>query len=320
MARRILIDTDPGQDDALAILLALSAVDDLEVAGITTVAGNVGVAQTCQNALRICHLAGRDDIPVHAGCARPVLRPLHTAEFICGSDGLAGMELAAPERSANAGHAVNFIVGALGESDAPMTVCALGPLTNFALALLMEPTIKSRIDRLVIMGGARDLGNITAAAEFNFFVDPHAARIVLESGLPITLIPLNATYQAVATPSRLKGFDRSGKAQAQILSMLRRERPGGAALGGEGGHPMHDPCVIAYLLWPELFEGRDCHVHVETREGPTVGRSTIDWWSRGAEAPNAHVIGEIDADAMFARMAACVGSLDRASANEKAFS
>ena len=310
-ARHILIDTDPGQDDALAILLALST-PLLEVAGITAVAGNVPVAQTCLNALRICHLAGRDDIPVLAGCEAPMLRPLHTAEFICGADGLHGMAIPAPSRRATPGHAVNFLVETLLGADAPMTLCALGPLTNVALALRMAPAIRAKLDRIVIMGGARDLGNMTAAAEFNFYVDPHAAAVVFGSGIPITLIPLNATYQAVATPARLTGFQATGNVQRHILSMLRRERPGGASLGGGEGHPMHDPCVIAWLLWPELFEGRDCHVAIETAEGPTVGRSTIDWWGRGGLEPNAHVIGTLDADRMFERIAACVATLDAA--------
>ncbi|WP_158970859.1 nucleoside hydrolase [Chachezhania sediminis] len=310
MGRRIIIDTDPGQDDALAILLALASEQALEVAGITTVAGNVQVEQTTVNALRICQLAGRDDLPVHAGCAAPLMRPLHTAEFICGSDGLAGMALPAPRRRANPGHAVNFIVDTLLASDRPLTLCALGPLTNIAMALRLAPGIAGTIDRLVIMGGARDLGNITAAAEFNTFVDPHAAAIVFDAGIPITLFPLSATYQAVASPARLTGFDGSGPVQAQILSMLRRERPGGASLGGGEGHPMHDPCVIAWLLWPDLFEGRDCRVDVETTEGPTVGRTTIDWWGRSGQAPNAHVVGQLDADAMFLRMADAVRTLD----------
>lgn len=310
MTTRVIIDTDPGQDDALAILLALGARDRLEVAGITVVCGNVGVGQTCVNARRVCQLAGRADVPVHAGAAQPILRKLHTAEFICGPDGLAGMDLPAPRQDAAPGHAVPFLIDTIRASATPLTICALGPLTNLALALLQAPDIKARIDRIVIMGGARDLGNMTAAAEFNFFVDPHAAAIVLDAGVPITLFPLNATYQAVATPARLAGFDSGGPMGAAILSMLRRERPGGAALGGDQGHPMHDPCVIAWLLWPDLFQGRDCRVDVEMAEGPTVGRSTIDWWGRGGQPPNAHVIGMIDADAMFDRMARCVRTLD----------
>ncbi|MCB1339557.1 MAG: nucleoside hydrolase [Pseudooceanicola sp.] len=310
MTKRIIIDTDPGQDDALAILLALSVPDELEVAGITAVAGNVRVEQTCVNALRICQLAGRPEVPVFAGAAGPLMRPLHTAEFICGADGLAGMALPAPRQAAREVHAVTYLTEVLRASVKPITICALGPLTNIALALRMAPEVAARIERLVIMGGARDLGNMTAAAEFNFFVDPHAAAVVFDSGVPITLFPLNATYQAVASPARLAGFDDTGHVQAQVLSMLRRERPGGASLGGGEGHPMHDPCTVAWLLWPELFEGRDCRVDIETAEGPTVGRSTIDWWGRGGQPPNAHVIGTLDADAMFERMALCVRGLD----------
>jgi len=321
MKTRVIIDTDPGQDDAMAILLALSASEELEVVGITTVAGNVGVGQTTINALRICQLAGREDVPVYAGCAQPILRPLHTAEFICGPDGLAGMALPAPRQPARPGHAVSFLIDDLRASDSKVTICALGPLTNIALALLQAPDIKTKIDRLVVMGGARDLGNMTAAAEFNFYVDPHAAAVVFKAGLPITLFPLNATYQAVATPKRQQDFDGGGAVGAAILSMLRRERSNGEATGGGEGHPMHDPCTVAWLLWPELFEGRDCHVHIETAEGPTVGRSTIDWWARGGEPANAHVIGTLDADAMFSRIASSLRSLDAdAAPRRKAFS
>ena len=310
MTRKIIIDTDPGQDDALAILLALSAPHELDLLGISAIAGNVGVEQTCINVLRICQLAGRSDVPVYKGCARPIMRPLHTAEFICGEDGLAGMVLDAPRHAPQEAHAVSFLIDALMRSDEPVTLCALGPLTNIAVALIQTPEIADRIERIVVMGGARDLGNITAAAEFNFFVDPHAASIVFDAGRPITLFALNATYQAIATPARMRDFDRDGRVGGQIVAMLERDRPGGAALGGNGGHPMHDACVIAYLLWPDLFASRDCHVAVETTEGHAVGRSTIDWWGRSGLPPNAHVIETIDADKMFARMARCVTALD----------
>lgn len=311
MRQQILIDTDPGPDDALAILLALSANDVLDIVGLTAVAGNVPVAQTCLNALKICDLAGAVDLPVYAGCEQPIMRSLHTAEFICGQDGLAGMALPEPGRSPETQHAVNAIIDLLRQSKAPLTVCALGPLTNIAMVLRLAPDLASKIDRLLIMGGARDLGNITAAAEFNFFVDPHAAAIVFNAGIPITLFPLNATYQAVASAERLSDLDATAPIQSQVLSMLQRDRAGGAALGGDKGHPMHDPCVIAYLLWPDLFEGRDCHVSIETAEGATVGRSTIDWWGRSAEPANAHVIGAMDADQMFAGIAASLRSLDK---------
>jgi purine nucleosidase len=312
MTKPIIIDTDPGPDDALAILLALGAADRLDLLGITAVAGNVPVGQTTANALRICRLAGRPDVPVYRGCPRPILRPLHTAEFICGTDGLAGMSIPGPGREPEATHAVTYLVDTLRNwTGEPVTLCALGPLTNLALALIQSPDIAGSIDRLVIMGGARDLGNITAAAEFNFFVDPHAARIVFDARIPITLFGLNATYQAVATAARRQPLgDAEGPVTRQVLAMLERDRPGGKALGDDGGHPMHDPCVVAWLLWPELFTGRDCRVDIETAEGPTVGRSTIDWWGRDQRPANAHVIDDVDADRMFERLAAVVCELD----------
>ena len=310
MPRRIIIDTDPGQDDALALLLAMGATDELALLGITTVAGNVSVDQTTHNALRICQLAARADVPVHPGCARPILRPLHTAEFVCGVDGLSGMDIPPPRHAAMDMHAVTFLIDTVRRAREPVTICALGPLTNVALALIQAPDIAADIAGVAIMGGARDLGNMTAAAEFNFFVDPHAAAVVFGAGLDLTLFPLNATYQAVATPPRVAGFAAHGPVGRAVRSMLRRERPGGAALGGAEGHPMHDPCVVAWLLWPDLFAGRRCRVDVETAEGPTVGRSTIDWWGRGEAAPNALVIDTIDADAMFARMADAIAPLD----------
>ncbi|MEQ9814636.1 MAG: nucleoside hydrolase [Azospirillaceae bacterium] len=312
MTRPIIIDTDPGPDDALALLLALGASDALEELGITTVAGNVPVGKTTLNALKICELAGRPDVPVHAGCARPILRPLETAEFICGADGLAGMSLPAPTIGARPEHAVGFLVETLrARPDGAVTLCALGPLTNVALALIQAPEIAAKLERVVVMGGARDLGNMTAAAEFNFYVDPHAARVVFEAGVPITLFALNATYQAVATRPRIAPLrDPGGPVSEQVIAMLERPRPGGKALGDDGGHPMHDPCVIAYVLWPELFTWRDCRVDIEVAEGPTVGRSTIDWWNRSPLPANVQVIDTVDADAMFARLAPIIQTLD----------
>ncbi len=312
MRRPIIIDTDPGPDDALAILLALGAADRLEIRGITTMAGNVGVDQTTVNALKICALGGAPQTPVHRGCPRPLMRALHTAEFIVGEDGLGGMDLPEPTVAARPQPAVAYLVETLRAApDRSLTLCALAPLTNIALALVIAPDIARKIDSIVMMAGARDLGNVTAAAEYNVFVDPHAAHIVFEAGIPITMFGLNATYQAVATGARIEPLARAGgKVSAQVVAMLRRERPGGKSLGGDGGHPMHDPCVIAYVLWPELFTGRDCRVDVAVDEGPTVGRTTIDWWGRSGAPANAHVIDTLDADEMFARLAAAIQTLD----------
>jgi purine nucleosidase len=308
---RIVVDTDPGQDDAVAILLALAERDRLEVAGITTVAGNVPVELTTANALRLVELAGRPDVPVFRGASRPLLRPLTTAEFVCGPDGLEGAGLPTPKGRVRDPHAAAFLVETL-RAAAPrsVTLCPLGPLTNIALALAQAPELADRIERIVLMGGARDLGNVTPAAEFNFYVDPHAAQIVLQSGVPIVLFGLHATHQAMATPGRTAAIAALGTATARaVAGMLGRPRPGGKAKFGVEGHPLHDPCVIAYLLWPELFAGRDCHVAVETAGGETVGRSVIDWWGATRRPPNTHVIDRLDADALFGRLTRSLANL-----------
>jgi purine nucleosidase len=302
---RIVIDTDPGQDDAVAILLALAEPQRIEVAGITTVAGNVPVELTTANALRLVELAGRPATPVYRGASQPLLRPLTTAEHVHGQDGLEGAGLPPPTRDADPGHAVSFLLDTLATAPPrSVTLCPLGPLTNIALAFAQAPELVERIERIVLMGGARDLGNITPAAEFNFYVDPHAAAAVMALDAPRVMFGLHATHQATASAARtaaIAGMDSPvGRA---VTGMLRRPGPAGAALRGVEGHPVHDLCVIAWLLWPELFGGRDCHVAVETHGELTMGRSVIDWWGRTDAPPNTHVIDSVDADTLFERLA-----------------
>jgi purine nucleosidase len=309
----VIIDTDPGQDDAVAILLALAERERLGLAAVTTVAGNVSVEQTTANALRILELGGGPDVPVFPGASRPLLRPLRTAEFVCGPDGLAGAGLPPPTLAPQARHAVTFLLDTLRAAPpVSVTLCALGPLTNLALAFAQEPRLVGRVARIVLMGGARDLGNITPAAEFNVFNDPHAAAIVLAAGVPVVMLGLHATHQAMATPGRLAGLAALDTPVAgAVRGMLGRPRPGGLERFGVPGHPLHDPCVVAYLLWPELFTGRDCHVTVETASETTMGRTTIDWWGTGRHAPNAHVIDRLDADELFARLTRALATLPR---------
>ncbi len=308
---RIVIDTDPGQDDAVAILLALAERERLDVLGITTVAGNVPVELTTANALRLVELAGRTDVPVHRGAARPLLRPLKTAEFICGPDGLEGAGLPPPGSKPCDAHAVAFLIDTLrAAAPGSVTLCPLAPLTNIALVFAQAPELASKVARIVLMGGARDLGNVTPAAEFNFFVDPHAAQIVLQSGVPIVMFGLHATHQAMATPERVGRIAALGTSVARaVTGMLERPRPGGRAKFGVEGHPLHDPCVIAYLLWPDLFHGRDCHVTVETGGEVTIGRSVIDWWGADRQPPNAHVIDGVAAEDLFKRLPASLAKL-----------
>lgn len=309
---RIIIDSDPGQDDAVAILLALAEQKRLDLLGITTVAGNVPLALTTANALRILTLAKREDVPVFPGASQPLLRTLRTAEFVCGPDGLEGSALPPPVIAAQERHAVPFLLDTLrAAAEHSVTLCALGPLTNVALAFAQEPALAAKVERIVLMGGARDLGNITPAAEFNFFVDSLAAAMVFRLNVPIVMFGLHVTHQAMGTPKRLDRIAALGTSVARaVFGMLNRPRRGGIDRFGVPGHPLHDPCVIAYLLWPDLFAGRDCHVTIETASEVTLGRSSIDWWEAQKQQPNAHVIDHIDADGFYERLTASLAKLE----------
>ena len=301
----ILIDTDPGQDDAVALLLAFACADRLDLRAITTVAGNVPVAATTANALRVRELANAAT-PVHRGAEGPLVLPLETAEFVCGPDGLAGAGLPPAASDPEPGHAVDAII-ALARAADGITLCPLGPLTNLALAFRLAPDILPRVSRIVMMGGAIGLGNITPAAEFNAYVDPHAAAVVLGAGRPVVMMGLGVTLQAIASAEQVARIGALGNAAGRAVhGMLTRPRPGGL---GTAGHPMHDPCVIAYLLWPELFEGRDCFVAVETADGPLRGRTTIDWNGRLKRPANAHVVSAVNAPELFERVIARLATL-----------
>lgn len=301
-ARKIIIDTDPGQDDAVAILLALAS-PELAVLGITAVAGNVPLALTQLNARKICELAGRPDTIVHAGAERPLVRDLVTAEYVHGKSGLDGPDLPEPSMPLAEGHAVDFLVDTLmREAPGSVTLCALGPLTNIALALIREPRIAPRIGELVLMGGGFfEGGNTTPAAEFNIYVDPHAADVVLRAGIPTVMMPLDVTHQALTTAARVAAIrdlgTPVGAATAALLEFF--ERFDEEKYGTDGG-PLHDPCVIAYLLNPRLFSGRHCNVAVETGSELTMGMTVVDWWRVTDRQPNAMVMRRIDHEGFFA--------------------
>lgn len=300
--RKIIIDTDPGQDDAVAILLALASPDEIEVLGITAVAGNVPLALTARNARIICELAGRPDMPVFAGCDRPLKRPLVTAEHVHGKTGLDGPDLPEPTMPLADGHAVDFIIDCL-RRNAPgsVTLCPLGPLTNIATALQKAPDIAARIGQIVLMGGAYfEVGNITPAAEFNIYVDPEAADIVFKSGVPLVVMPLDVTHQALVTSARNDAFRALGTpvglAVAQMTDFFERfDKEKYGSLGA----PLHDPCVTAYLIDPELFTGRHINVEIETGSDLTLGMTVADWWGVTDRAANATFMGGIDADGFF---------------------
>ncbi|WP_405112162.1 nucleoside hydrolase [Phaeobacter sp. BS52] len=301
-ARKIIIDTDPGQDDAVAILLALASPQEIDLLGITCVAGNVPLALTQTNARRVCEVAGRPDVAVHAGCDAPLHRPLITAEHVHGKTGLDGPELWDPTMPLAEAHGVDFIIDTLRrEAPGTVTLCPLGPLTNIAAAFQKAPDIVDRVQEIVLMGGAYfEVGNITPAAEFNIYVDPEAAAAVLTSGVPVTMMPLDVTHKALATRARverIRALDtKVARFTAEMLDFF--ERFDVEKYGSEGG-PLHDPCVIAYLIRPELFSGRHVNVVVETTSELTLGMTVADWWGVTDRPANALFIGDLEADGFF---------------------
>jgi len=302
MTRRIIIDTDPGIDDVVAILLALAAPQELEVLGIVAVAGNLPVAQTERNVRWICELAGRPDIAVYGGCARPLLRPLATAAAIHGDSLGQRLDLPEPTMALQLPHGVDFMIETL-RAAAPrsVTLCALGPLTNIAMALVKAPDIAAGIAELVILGGAAfEIGNVTPAAEFNIHVDPHAAAIVLESGVPITMIPLDVTHQVLSTPPRIARLralpNRCGPAMAVLLDQFEASR---TARFGARGMALHDPCAVAFLLRPTQFDGRSVNVAVETQTALTIGMTVVDWWGVTGRPVNVRWLSTVDADGLY---------------------
>jgi purine nucleosidase len=308
---KIIIDTDPGQDDAVAILLALAS-PELDVLGITAVAGNVPLPLTSRNSLMMCELAGRADVPVFAGADRPMTRALVTAEYVHGKTGIDGADLPEPQLDLQDQHAVDWLIDAIGSS-APgeITLCTLGPLTNVGMALDREPAIADRLGRLVLMGGGFfEGGNTTPAAEFNIYVDPQAADIVFRSGIPLTMFPLDVTHKALSTEPRIVAFEELDTAAGDAVAGMLRffERYDVEKYGMEGG-PLHDPTVIAHLLQPELFAGKACNVRIETESELTMGMTVVDWWKTSGLEPNCMVMRDLDADGFFALLVERIGTL-----------
>ena len=293
-ARRILIDTDPGLDDAVAILLALAS-PELQVEAIVAVAGNGPLKFMESNARAICELAGRPDIPVYAGCPRPLRADPINAVYFHGESGIGNVRLPPPSMPLQPQHGVAFTIDLLRAAPPDgVTWCALGPLTNVAVALVQAPEIIVGAKELVLMGGAsRALGNTSPAAEFNILADPHAASIVFDSGLPITMIPLDVTHQVRSTAERIARIRALGSPVAAVIADLLEPSP------GRGPSALHDPCVIAYLLAPELFAGSRANVAVDTQSALTFGATVVDWRGVSGRDPNATVLHTINADGFY---------------------
>ena len=301
VVRDIIIDTDPGQDDAVAILLAFAS-PELNVLGITAVAGNVPLELTQKNARIICELAGFPGTLVFAGCDRPLNRPLVTAEHVHGKTGLDGPQLITPTMPLQDQHAVDWIIDTLRAApEDSTTLCALGPLSNIATAIQRAPDIKPAIAEIVLMGGGFfEGGNITPTAEFNIYVDPQAADIVFKSGLPLTIMPLDVTHKALTNKARVDAFraleTNVGRMTAEWTNFFERFDK---EKYGSKGAPLHDPTVIAYLIEPDLFSGRHINVEVETQSELTMGMTVADWWGVTDRAPNCTFMGDLDADRFF---------------------
>lgn len=300
--RKIIIDTDPGQDDAFAILLALGSPDDIEVLGIVAVAGNVPLALTQKNSRMICELAGRSDIKVYAGCDRPLKRKLVTAEHVHGKTGLDGPVLPDPVMPLQAQNGVEFIIETLRREPAgTVTLCPLGPLTNIAQAFLQAPDVVGRVQEIVLMGGGYfEGGNITPAAEFNIYVDPEAAAIVFRSGVPLVVMPLDVTHKVLTTKPRVQALRDMGTEVGRVAADWADffERFDMEKYGSDGG-PLHDPTVVAYLIRPELFSGRLINVEIETQSVLTLGMTVADWWGVTDRPKNALFVGDVDAQGFF---------------------
>lgn len=295
--KKIIFDCDPGVDDAVALFLAFASPQDLDILAITTVAGNVAADLTARNAAVIRQIAGREDVPIHAGARLPLIRPPFDAGAFHGESGLGDLPLFEPAKGVEPGHAAQVIVDlVMAHAPGEITLAVTGPFTNLALAMRLQPDIVARLGPVVVMGGARrEGGNITASAEYNIWADPHAADIVFSSGAACVVMGLDVTHQVRSDPARtaaIAAIDtppaRASAALLEFSNAIERDIVGGI------GAPIHDPCVVAYLLAPQLFTLRPCDLRVETASPLTLGHTAVEFrvdpvaarvqWATGADA------------------------------------
>jgi purine nucleosidase len=299
---KIIIDSDPGQDDVINLLLAMSSPEELDILGLTAVAGNVPLDLTQRNTRIVCEMAQRTDLKVYAGCERPMVRDLVTAEYVHGESGIDGFAVYEPEHPLEQQHAVDYIVETLRAADEDsITLVPTGPLTNIAAALVKDPSIATKVHNIVLMGGAmREGGNCTPSAEFNIYVDPHAAQVVFDCGRPLTIMGLDVTHQVLVTQERVQRIRDIGTKvaldAADLLDFFDRHD---TQKYKSSGAPLHDPCTIAYLLQPELFAGKQCNVSVETESELTMGHTAVDFWRVTEKPHNANWIHQVDAEGFF---------------------
>lgn len=300
MAIPVILDCDPGTDDAFALMLALAS-PEIALLAVTVAGGNVGLDRTLPNTIGLMALAG-STVPVHAGADRPLLGAFVSAERVHGEDGLGGVTLPRGNPAA-AEPAIDAIRRILRTATTPVVLVGIGPATNLALAIAAEPAILSHVARIVLMTGAWGEGNVTPAAEFNAWSDPESLAILLACGRPVELVTLELTAQALATPARLAALRAAGTGRClrtlcdiqDTVPLSRRFDRKGAAL--------HDPCAIAWLIRPDMFTGRDCFVEMDLGPGPGRGRTLVDRWDRLGRPSNAKVLETMDTDGFFALLA-----------------
>ncbi|KMN20417.1 nucleoside hydrolase [Pseudomonas weihenstephanensis] len=308
----LIIDTDPGADDVVALLLALASPEQLNVRAITTVAGNVRLDKTSRNARLAREWAGREEIPVYAGAPRPLVRSPIYAENIHGQEGITGVPVHEPAKGLESKNAVNYLIETLtAAKPGSVTIAMLGPQTNLALALTQAPGIAKGIKEVVVMGGAHfNGGNITPVAEFNLYADPHAADVVLNSGVKLTYIPLDVTHKILTSDARLKQIASLGNTAGKLVGGILNEYvKGDMEHYGLPGGPVHDASVIAYLLEPGLFTGREVNLVIDTREGPTFGQTIADWYNTLDQPKNAFWVENGNAQGFFDLLTARLGRL-----------
>ncbi|MBP6985450.1 MAG: nucleoside hydrolase [Alphaproteobacteria bacterium] len=301
MPRPIIFDCDPGNDDAVALLVTLACPEEFTLLGITTVAGNVSLENTHVNARKICELAGRPDILVHAGCPRPFVGPPIFSDGAHGNTGIDGAVLPNPEMPLQKMHAVDFILKTLTEHPEPVTVFITGPATNVAMAINKQPEILKNIAEFVIMGGSITAGNITPSAEFNFYCDPFAAKVVLDAGIKTTLLTLDVTHHVLATPENIEKLYATGNNQAtQVAHMMQASMAFDLDNFNLKGRAIHDACVPIFILHPELFTTHPAYVHVETAQGNSYANSIISFYPKHVpQKPWIQVPREIQGEKVF---------------------
>ena len=291
----IILDCDPGHDDAIALMLALAS-PEVHLLGVSTVSGNQTLQNTTANAIRVLDHLGRDEVPVAAGADRPLVRERRVAANVHGETGLDGPDLPPPAREPLAEHAVDWVAATLATQPGPVTLVPTGPLTNIALLLARHPELAPKIARIVLMGGAIGLGNTTPAAEFNMWADPEAARRVLSSGLEVTMVGLEVTHKALMRQGHVQRLAAGGRAGRLVADLYAFYVQHHRRRYSWDGAPVHDAVAMAHVIDGTLLETRHCAVRVDTGSELSRGRTYVDWWGVAGWAPNCHVAVDIDSE------------------------